>query len=49
MGEQLYENFLNGLDVKKVHIVGHSLGAQMAGYMGRTVLILSNGTITISR
>ncbi|XP_055546007.1 pancreatic triacylglycerol lipase isoform X2 [Wyeomyia smithii] len=38
-----------GLDVDKLHLVGHSLGAQLAGYAGRTVLSKSDKKIKLKR
>ncbi|XP_037903034.1 lipase member I-like [Hermetia illucens] len=38
-----------GLNVKHLHIVGHSLGGQMAGVIGRTVYKESNETIKLPR
>lgn len=39
----------NGLNIDKFHIVSHSLGAQMAGEIGRAVLKKSNKTHKIRR
>ncbi|XP_070491648.1 lipase member H-A-like [Chironomus tepperi] len=37
------------LDEKRLHIVGHSLGGQMSGYIGKMVNLLSSGTRKIHR
>lgn len=34
---------------EKLHIVGHSLGAQLAGQIGRTITEMSNGLIKLQR
>lgn len=39
----------NGLDFNKLHIVGHSLGGQMAGNLGRKIKEKSNNTIKLRR
>jgi len=39
----------NGLDVNKLHIVGHSLGGQLAGLAGRKIKEKSNKTIKVKR
>lgn len=39
----------SGLDVDKLHLVGHSLGGQLAGYAGRTVISLSDKKIKLKR
>lgn len=33
----------------RLHIVGHSLGAQLAGQIGRTITEKSNGLIKLQR
>ncbi|XP_049533428.1 serine/threonine-protein phosphatase PP2A 65 kDa regulatory subunit isoform X2 [Anopheles darlingi] len=38
-----------GLDVDKLHLVGHSLGGQLAGYIGRTVIAQSDKRIKLAR
>lgn len=38
-----------GLSVERLHLVGHSLGAQMAGVIGRTIQRESNGAIKLPR
>lgn len=49
MGAVVLNAIQNGLDSRKIHLVGHSLGAQMCGCIGRKVIELSNGTITLPR
>lgn len=39
----------SGLRVNKFHIVGFSLGAQLAGMIGREVKIKTNGIIELQR
>ncbi|CRL04727.1 CLUMA_CG017787, isoform A [Clunio marinus] len=39
----------NGLDVNKLHLVGHSLGGQMAGYIARKIKDKSCNTIKLKR
>lgn len=41
--------FKNGLDSEKFHIVGHSLGAQMAGMIGRKIITQSNQSQKLKR
>ncbi|XP_052865814.1 phospholipase A1 VesT1.02 isoform X1 [Anopheles cruzii] len=38
-----------GLDVNKLHLVGHSLGGQLAGYIGRTVITQSDKKLKLDR
>lgn len=49
LAEKLLPQFDNGLDIEKFHIVGHSLGGQMAGIIGRHIKELSNKTKQIKR
>jgi pimeloyl-ACP methyl ester carboxylesterase len=49
MADMLLELFSEGLDVNKFHVVGHSLGAQVSGYIGRTVLARTKGGVKIKR
>lgn len=53
LGNLLADTFLdlinNGLDVNKFHLVGHSLGGQMAGIIGRKIKEKSNKTIKLKR
>lgn len=37
LGSELISHLDSGLDLRRLHIVGHSLGAQLAGIIGRTV------------
>lgn len=39
----------NGLDISKFHIVGHSLGAQLAGSIGRKIQQISQDAIQVPR
>jgi pimeloyl-ACP methyl ester carboxylesterase len=39
----------NGLDANRLHIVGHSLGGQMSGMIGRKIKEKSNNTIKLKR
>lgn len=41
--------FKNGLDSEQFHVVGHSLGAQLAGVMGRKIISQSNQSQKIKR
>lgn len=38
-----------GLNLEKFHFVGHSLGAQLAGMIGRSIISQSNGNFKLSR
>jgi pimeloyl-ACP methyl ester carboxylesterase len=49
MADTLLEMFSEGLNVEKFHLVGHSLGGQLAGYIGRTVLARTKGGVRIKR
>jgi pimeloyl-ACP methyl ester carboxylesterase len=53
LGEVLAEQLLNminhGLDINKLHIVGHSLGGQLSGMIGRKVKSKSKNKVTIKR
>lgn len=45
VGAIIFGEFNNGfLDRQQLHIVGHSLGAQMAGLIGRSLQKLSGNT-----
>lgn len=41
--------FKKGLDIEKFHVVGHSLGAQLAGVMGRKIISKSNQSQKLKR
>lgn len=41
--------FRKSLDIEKFHIVGHSLGAQLAGVMGRKIIAKSNQSQKLKR
>jgi pimeloyl-ACP methyl ester carboxylesterase len=49
MADTLLEMFSEGLNVEKFHLVGHSLGGQLAGYIGRTILARTKGGVKIRR
>ncbi|XP_017467572.1 PREDICTED: phospholipase A1 member A-like isoform X1 [Rhagoletis zephyria] len=49
LARYLVNMFELGLDIKKFHIVGHSLGGQMGGIIGREVYRRSGKTKKISR
>lgn len=49
LAKELLTHFNNGLDINKFHIVGHSLGGQMAGIIGREVYERSKKTMKIKR
>lgn len=38
-----------GLELENFHLVGHSLGGQMSGYIGRKIQSMSNNTRIIRR
>ena len=41
--------FTNGLDIKKFHLLSHSLGSQLAGMVGRGIQQKSNGKLILKR
>lgn len=49
MSEVVLDWIDEGLDVNKFHIVGHSLGAQVAGMIGRSVIKKSSGESKLVR
>lgn len=49
MATIVLNSFRKGLEVNKFHVVGHSLGAQLAGYMGRKIIEKSNHVIQLQR
>lgn len=49
MAEVIINLVDEGLDIEKFHIVGHSLGSQMAGIIGRNVIKKSTGELKIAR
>lgn len=49
MAEVILNLIDEGLDVDKFHIVGHSLGSQMSGIIGRNVIKKSGGEVKIAR
>lgn len=49
MGTVVLNAVRKGLDVQKFHVVGHSLGAQLCGYMGRKIIQQSNHAVKLPR
>lgn len=49
LAKVLLEMFDHGLDIEKFHIVGHSLGGQMAGIIGREILKRTKGEKKLKR
>lgn len=49
MGGILLEMLTEGLEITKFHIVGHSLGGQLAGIIGRTIIEKSQGAAKLKR
>ncbi|XP_037928032.1 pancreatic lipase-related protein 3 isoform X3 [Teleopsis dalmanni] len=49
MADVLLKMFESGLEINTFHIVGHSLGGQMAGIIGREIYRLTNKTKQIKR
>lgn len=49
LAKYLLEHFDKGLDINKLHIVGHSLGGQMAGIIGREIYARSKKTKKLKR
>ncbi|EDW11824.1 pancreatic triacylglycerol lipase [Drosophila mojavensis] len=49
LAKVLLDMFEHGLDIEKFHIVGHSLGGQMAGIIGREITRRSKGVLKIKR
>lgn len=49
MVEALLQMHDAGLDFTKLHLVGHSLGAQMAGLIGRTIKEKTGQVLSIKR
>ncbi|XP_037903872.1 lipase member H-B-like isoform X2 [Hermetia illucens] len=49
VAEVLMQMSVAGLDLDKLHIVGHSLGAQMAGLIGRIIKQSMHGKLVIKR
>lgn len=49
LAKVLLEMFDHGLDINKFHIVGHSLGGQMAGIIGREILKRTKGEKKLKR
>lgn len=49
IGGKIVELANNGFDIGKIHLVGHSLGGQLVGYIGRTVIQKSEKKLKIKR
>lgn len=49
IGTKLVEMTNKGFPLEKLHIVGHSLGGQLTGYVGRTVIESSEGKLKVPR
>lgn len=49
MSEVILDWFDKGLNVNTFHIVSHSMGAQLSGVIGRSVIEKSRGETQISR
>lgn len=50
IGQKLVEMTQNqGFPLDKLHVVGHSLGGQLTGYVGRTVIENSEGKLKVPR
>lgn len=49
VGKALLKLFQLGVDVSTFHCVGHSIGAQMCGMMGRELIAISSGRFKLKR
>lgn len=49
MSETILDWVDEGLDVEKFHVIGHSLGAQVAALIGRCIIRKSNGETKLKR
>ena len=49
MADVLIDLFTHGLDIKKFHLLSHSLGSQLAGMVGREIKKKSNGKLILKR
>lgn len=49
LSDALIEMFENGLDVAKFHLVGHSMGGQLSGTVGRTIYQKTNKKTKLKR
>lgn len=49
MGSVVLNAIRKGLDVQKFHVIGHSLGAQLCGYMARKLIQQSNHAVKLQR
>lgn len=49
LATHLLSAFRKGLDIEQLHVIGHSLGAQLAGVMGRKIFSKSNQSQKLKR
>jgi predicted alpha/beta-fold hydrolase len=49
VGKVLWRMKSEGFGIEKFHLVGHSLGGHLAGFIGRNYIIASNQTTAITR
>ncbi|XP_070502434.1 lipoprotein lipase-like [Chironomus tepperi] len=49
VADVLIDLFTQGLDIKKVHVVSHSLGSHLAGMVGREIQLKSNRKLILKR
>lgn len=49
MAEVLIDMVHNGLDLEKFHLVGHSMGGQLSGLIGRKIIEKTNGACKLPR
>lgn len=49
LGDVILNAFSRGLDIEKFHVVGHSLGGQLAGLCAKEIINKSNGQRKLKR
>ncbi|XP_055371527.1 inactive pancreatic lipase-related protein 1-like [Condylostylus longicornis] len=49
VSQALIKLFNAGLPIEKFHLIGHSLGGQFVGYIGRNIIAQTNGTKVLNR
>lgn len=49
MGDVVLDAIRKGLKPEKLHLIGHSLGGQLCGYIARRVLSLSRNAVELLR
>lgn len=49
IAENLLKWFKDGLNIEKFHLVGHSLGGQLAGMVGKNIKSGSSGDVKLRR